>query len=268
MNAPIDRAWYVYAVIAPGQPAPDVPGLLPGTTVDAISFGAVDVLATLVPRALFEDGQDGNRTDDPDWMADRAAAHHEVVAAAASRQACLPLGFGTLFSSLDRLAEWLRPRATAMRDGIARIAGHAEWCLSICADPAGHAAWLAHHDTELQRLARQAETAGAGTAFLLAKRIDKAQIAARAGHLASVEARISALLVATGLPVLVERQRDGLPAWSVLAPTDAGTSPLVQGWLAALTEELAPSGLAVRLTGPWPAYAFARAALQAEVAHV
>lgn len=268
MNAPIDRAWYVYAVIAPGQPAPDVPGLLPGTTVDAISFGAVDVLATLVPRALFEDGQDGNRTDDPDWMADRAAAHHEVVAAAASRQACLPLGFGTLFSSLDRLAEWLRPRATAMRDGIARIAGHAEWCLSICADPARHAAWLAHHDTELQRLTRQAETAGAGTAFLLAKRIDKAQVAARAGHLASVESRITALLLAAGWPVLAERQRDGLPSWSVLAPTEAGTSPLVQGWLAALTEELAPSGLAVRLTGPWPAYAFARAALQAEVAHV
>ncbi|MCX7376681.1 MAG: AAA family ATPase [Alphaproteobacteria bacterium] len=88
------------------------------------------------------------------------------------------------------------------------------------------------------------------------------------GHLASVEARISALLLAAGWPVLTERQRDGLPCWSVLAPTEAGASPLVQAWLAALTEELAPSGLAVRLTGPWPAYAFARAALQAEVAHV
>ncbi len=268
MTALTDRAWYVYAVIAPGQPAPDVPGLLPGTTVDAISFGTVDVLATLVPRALFEDGQDGNRTDDPDWMAERAAAHHAVVAAAASRQACLPLGFGTLFSSLDRLAGWLRPRAAAMRDGIARMAGHAEWCLSVCADPARHAAWLASHDAELQRLARQAENAGAGTAFLMAKRIDKAQVAARVEHLASVEARITALLQAAGWPVLVERQRDGSPCWSVLAPTDAGASPLVQAWLAALTEELAPSGLAVRLTGPWPAYAFARAALQGEVAHV
>jgi hypothetical protein len=268
MSAPIDRAWYVYAVIAPGQPAPDVPGLLPGTTVDAISFGTVDVLATLVPRALFEDGQDGNRTDDPDWMAERAAAHHAVVAAAASRQACLPLGFGTLFSSLDRLAEWLRPRAAALRDGIARIAGAAEWCLAICADPARHGAWLARHDAELQRLARQAETAGAGTAFLLAKRIDKAQVAARLGHLASVEARISALLMATGWPVLAERQRDGSPAWSILAPADAAAAPLVQQWLAVITEELAPSGLAVRLTGPWPAYAFARAAMQAEAAHV
>jgi hypothetical protein len=74
--------------------------------------------------------------------------------------------------------------------------------------------------------------------------------------------------MATGWPVLAERQRDGSPAWSILAPADAAAAPLVQQWLAVITEELAPSGLAVRLTGPWPAYAFARAAMQAEAAHV
>lgn len=268
MTAPSDLAWYVYAVIPAGGTAPELPGLLEETTVDAIDFGPLGVLATLVPRASFDSEHPANRTADPDWMAARATSHHAVTSAAASHQACLPLGFGTLFSSLDRIAAWLQARESALLAGLAMVDGQAEWGLAIREDAAAHDSWLDRHDPDLQLLARQAENAGIGTAFLLAKRIDKARVMARTAHLATVQAHIGDLLARTSWPTLPERRRDGAASWSILAPPNTAESLQVRVWLMAAAEELAPRGLSIELTGPWPAYAFAKAALREEAANV
>ena len=268
MTTPTGLAWYVYAVIPAGGTAPNVAGLLADTTVDAIDFGPLSVLTTLVTRALFDSEHPDNRTSDPDWMAERATSHHAVTSAAAAQQACLPLGFGTLFSCLDRLAEWLRVREPNLLAGLATVAGQAEWCLTIRENTAAHRIWLDEHDSDLKRLTQQAENAGVGTAFLMAKRIEKARVAARIAHLNEVESRVGDLLLQTGWPHLAERRRDGSPSWSILAPPDAGNAPQMKLWLAGLAEALAPSGLEASLSGPWPAYAFAKAALREEAAHV
>jgi hypothetical protein len=269
------QAWYVYGVLpadaAAGilAPTPDpegVPlGVLPGAAVQALGFGSIAVLASLVPRALFDRAHVANRTADPEWMAARIAAHHAVNATAAARGPCLPLAFGALFSSLDLARAWFAPREAALLAALARVAGRAEWALSLQEDAPAHAAWLDRHDPALRVLVGTIADASEGTAFLMARRLEKLRAAARRSHLEAVAALVAAKLEAGGCEVLAEPPRPALPGWTILAPHDPA-DPLPPPLAAALAGPIAP-GLTLRLTGPWPAYAFARLALAEEPQH-
>jgi hypothetical protein len=84
----------------------------------------------------------------------------------------------------------------------------------------------------------------------------------RSQHLADEAARVSARLAEAGCTVLPEPLRQALPNWTVLA-RHAGLPALI----ASLNAGLPPDCLSLRLTGPWPAYGFARAALSREALH-
>jgi hypothetical protein len=268
MSEPVDRAWYIYAVLDEAVSLDQMEGILPGSAVDAVPLGGLWVLASLVPRALFDQADAGNRTADPDWIAERAASHHRVNSAAAAAASSLPLTFATLFSSLDLVEAWLLPRRDSLCAALAAMAGQTEWLLCLTENAAAHTAWLGQHDPELQRLGDAAAKAGAGTGFLMARRLEKARVAARGGHVQMLETSVYASLAQTSRHVLTERRRDGLPAWSILAPRDLVQSDITGSSLAALEATLAPMGLGLRITGPWPAYAFAKTVMAGEAAHV
>jgi hypothetical protein len=265
MTVEAGQAWYVYGVLPPRAaaepvaPPPGAEAVLPGAAVQAINLGPVAVLASLVPRALFDRAHVANRTADPAWMAARIAAHHAVNAIAAVRWPCLPLAFGTLFSSLDLARDRFTPRAAALLAALARVAGRAEWALSLQEDAPAHAAWLDQHDPALRVLVGAIAEASEGTAFLMARRLDKVRAAARRSHLEAIAALVAARLAAGGGEVLADPSRAPLPGWTILSPHDPA-DPTAPPLLAALAGPIAP-GLTLRLTGPWPAYAFARTAL-------
>jgi hypothetical protein len=258
-------AWYVYAITA-GDPAlPAMDGILPDSAIDAIPLGPVSVLTSMVPRALFDSADPAQRTSDPDWMAERVAAHHRINLAAATSIASLPLSFGTVFSSLMRIDEWLAPRSAALQTALDQVAGRAEWLVTLTEDAEKHQAWLDEHDQLLCQLREQALSAGDGLGFLLARRRDKARTQARAAHLQAVATEIDQLLALISPDRLAETGRDGMPAWSILA---CNSCPPIASGIAeskAGTDILAQAGLSLRTTGPWPAYAFARQALAREM---
>lgn len=254
-------AWYVYCVRAAGALPVVCAGILPDCAVERVAVGGFSVLASRVPRAVFEQGHAQCCTADPDWMQARVQAHHAVNAAASAAGASLPLAFGALFSDLTLLETWLEARAARLRAALAEVAGQAEWALILAEDAAAHGAWLDVHDPDLCRLAEKAAGAGAGVGFLIARQRDKALQAARTRHLAAVRAALQERLAhepvaLVGAPVAADR-----PTWNLLAASAAGVAELADDMAAAL----APTGLMLRLTGPWPPYAFARAALAEEM---
>lgn len=267
MTADAAQAWYAYNVLHAGNTLLPDKGVLPESRIEAIPFGPLTVLASLVPRALFDRESPSNRTADPEWMAARIEAHHAVNAAATEAGPCLPLAFGALFSSLHLLADWVGPRAATLQAALAQIAGKTEWALSLQEDVATHTAWLDLHDPSLQRLIEAATCAGEGTAFLMVRRLDKARAAARQMHITATVATVDQRLAKSKFYVLDELRQPGLPTWTILMPVQSSpplASPFLDGLsqqVQALTADMAPSGLSLRLSGPWPAYAFARAAL-------
>ena len=271
-DAPSTEAWYVYGLLPAGGGAPDSEAILPDSRVQALGMGRFTAVASCVRRALFDRADPAHRTSEPDWMSARVRAHHAVNAAAAAAGPFLPLAFGTLFSSLDPLRDWLAPREAALQAAMTRVADRAEWSLSMQVDFAAQSAWLDRHDSGLLDLAATMSASGEGAAFLHARRLDRARGAARAAHLAAAAEAVASMLRQAALDhpdldVIDETPGSGPPtptgpSWSVLAPRTAdGASPLWGRTFAPLAAELAPAGLSLRLTGPWPAYAFARAAL-------
>jgi hypothetical protein len=262
------QAWYVYNVLPEAADAPAVAGILPDSSVEAIDFEQLTVLVSPVPRGLFDRDSPANRTADPVWMAARLEAHHAVNVAATEAGACLPLAFGALFSSLDLLREWVTPRADALRSALARVTGQTEWALSMQEDAAAHAAWLDREDPELKRLSEAAAAAGEGTAYLLARRLEKARTAARLGHIGAAAAGVAERLSEIRCGLLDEPLRAGLPGWTLLVSGHGDAGPdrpnALSERVRVLAADLEPAGLSLRLSGPWPAYGFARAALARE----
>ncbi len=265
MTIPCPQAWYIYCVVPAAADAPAAEGILPGSHLEAVAANGVTVLASLVPRAFFDESDPASRTADPDWMAARVEAHHAVIAAAAAAGPCLPLAFGALFSSLDLLRDWIGPRTDALCSGLNHVAGHAEWVLLLQEDGAAHVAWLDRHDPDLRRMAETVAAAGEGTAYLLLRRLDKARGAARTRHLDAIAATVGKWIGDAGFQIHADRARAGLPAWSSLIPDDA--TQALSDRAALLAADLAHAGLSLQLSGPWPAYAFARGALSEECVH-
>ena len=247
-------AWYAYAVLPDGAPPPPVQAILPEASFELVAAAGMAALASPVPRGLFDRDAAANRTGDPDWIGDRARAHHAVAAAAAAGGACLPLAFGALFASRDSLGAWLHARAAPLGEALARLAGRSEWMLRLHEDAEAHAAWLDRHDPALQALAARIAITSPGTAFLLERRLAQARATARAARTDVAQHDVAAVLA--DHPGLVEQK----PAcWTVLADAagrqalEAALAPLAAGWEG--------SGLTLALSGPWPPYAYARGVL-------
>ena len=252
------HAWYVYAVLPEAAALPVCEQtILPGATLRLVGQGpgagtGLACLASLVPSMPFT-GQDGTAAvNDPDWVAARARTHHAVVEASG---ACVPLGFGTLFSSLVALRAWLAANAAPLAHALDQVGGRREWLVQLIEDADAHAAWLSRNDPVLLALAEEARAATPGKGFLLARRLSLAVQASRARRAADTAAEIAAALGGQPWPFRAEASSAGA-SWAILTPerTDPGMG------FDALAARLAGSGLTLRLAGPFPPYGFARAA--------
>jgi hypothetical protein len=143
--------------------------------------------------------------------------------------------FGTLFADLGALQSWLAPRVSILKPALALAAGHSEWMLAVHEDPSLVPSWLS----------------------------TKTQAERRVG-LARAEAAVVKWAEASRLALLADVGRGGLPAWTVLVPHDQAAMMTRGGHLPGGL----PAGLSLRLSGPWPAYGLAAAALAMEPAHV
>jgi hypothetical protein len=209
-----------------------------------------------VPRALFDQDSPSNRTTDPDWMAERAAAHHQVIAASCP---CLPLSFGVLFSGLDPLRAWLAPRADRLAVALRQAAAQTEWALTMTEDSPALSAWIDAHDPPVRACHAAIADAGAGKAFLMTRRLEKLRREARLRCLGALTTQVTAWTESRRFRLLDEAHRGGLPSWTVLVPEgEVPREPPSTSWPGHDGRGVVPEGLSLRLSGPWPAYAFAR----------
>jgi len=61
------------------------------------------------------------------WVGPRAFRHEAVIEEVMAQSAVLPLRFGTLFSSLPALREFMEAHSQAIGEFLRRVAGHGEW---------------------------------------------------------------------------------------------------------------------------------------------
>jgi hypothetical protein len=259
----VQRALYLFCFARS-----DLLGELEGAGVDGqhpVSiFRRFPNLCAVLSEADLEDfcGEAAElRLQDLAWVGPRALQHEAVVEEVMRYSPVLPVRFGTLFSSPERLAEFLDKHRAVISEFLARVADQEEWSVRGLLDrkQARHALTAASLATQEVQLA----ALPAGRRYFVEQRI-------RAG----AEKELSLWLEETRrqlvsnlreqatdfcecLEVPREAPESGIEValnWAFLLPKSATAA--FQARIDQLNAQHAPNGLVLELSGPWPPYRF------------
>jgi Gas vesicle synthesis protein GvpL/GvpF len=258
---------YLYALL-PRPVSEDVAGI-DGRPVRWIVEAGLAAAVGDVPAADFDEEPLNERIRDLRWLEPRAVAHQTVNARLHELSpALLPLAFGAVFRSDDRVRDLLRDLRPDLRERLARVAGRSEWVVAVHRN---EAAALASRDASptLQALNAEVQAASPGRAHLLKRRLADARQRELRRLDAEVEARLSASLAGVAeavYPEAVPVEAIERPLWRAsLLVHRARQVELVRA-LDELRLEFEPRGYSLLLTGPWPPYRFG--GLEPRQAHV
>jgi hypothetical protein len=251
---------YVYAVGRAGHPLPEGAEAVDGSSrIDCFQEGQLCAFHTAVSAEEFSQEGIDRRAGDIEWLGAIGYRHQNVMASLMRGGTIVPLRAFTLFRSESSLHEWLRGERSRLERALDRLDGKQEWTLRIELDPQKWSEALVGRVEALKALQTEIETAGAGKAFLLRKKLDEARRhASREAEqqlVAEVEAEVLGRLACESVAESRERRDGAFPQINVLINRDE------ESRLQELRDELAAryegEGVTLALTGPWPPYTFA-----------
>jgi hypothetical protein len=261
---------YVYCLVRSARrpvlrkPPPPLPG------AESIRF--VDVgpqlwaIVSSVPAADYSEDSLRRGLQDLEWVGRRAMAHEAVVERFLFAPALLPMQLFTLFTSDERLNEYVQRERRRIERILSRIEKHLEWGVRLTFDEkaAREAVERAHlRTTKAQK--RKTDAAPTllvrGSDYLTRKRdllnVNRTQLAQ-----ARTEANRLYRALAQGATEARRRSdtEQAVPGSRLLLDAaflvPARQSTAFKSALQKKTRTLNGAGLAVSLTGPWPAYNF------------
>lgn len=263
------RALYLYCIAERAALGPVSGDEMPeaieeGAAVEIIEAGDLAAIASEVPVSEYGEKPLAARLADPAWTAVRAMRHEKVVEHFAGRAGVIPLRFATIYLSRERIREMISDRREELLPIIERLRGREEWGINVCRNTGALMSEITSISPRLSELARRADKAPPGQAYLLRKQIEalKAdEVKAETRRVVEeVERRLAAASEAAA------RLR--------MAKDETGERGEIVAKLAFLVprerfdkfrdaaERLAGehrAGFRLEMTGPWPAYNFSSA---------
>ena len=266
----MDELYYLYALTRADCPPLDrAKGVDPRYEVEMIRCGRIAGLTSRVGLDDFDLTKMQEGTADLKWLSRIALRHNEIVHQLAEAGPVLPLRLGALFRGKTSLATRLAQCEARVAGFLESLGDRREWAAKIYLDrPRAERALLkdvepqSHRDT-VALGAGEAAGGGVGTSYLTARR----ERLNRSGQLQS--------LVRQELLTAEARLGRACPEWRRLRPLSSELTerPESMVWNAAflvsradeprfraagdrLRDDLAPNGLLLEVTGPWPVYHF------------
>ena len=230
-----DSGLYVFGLVR-AERAPEVATLgsfAGGEPIEALPLRGLLAVLCRVPLAEWSAASGATRRAELGWLGPRAIRHQEILEQLMVTGAVLPLRFGRVFATADRLAAAIDREHATILAFLDEAAGREEWVLTgvleaDAAGPAGRATARAGAHEETAALARWLDG--------LACRRQSLPVAphatAGAGAVAEVVVRWALLLTRAHLTALMQRLEE------------------LEGPLLAL-------GLSLEARGPWPPFSFA-----------
>ena len=249
---------YVYAVTdALAETSFGGIDLAPIRWVDA---GALYAAVSDVPQAEFAEEPLNARLSDMDWLGPRAVAHQEVNAhLQRTQEALVPLSFGTVFHTDDRVRQFLDDNRESLSARLERVRGAGEWVLSLRQVAPLSFGDLARRSPALRAARSEIDASPPGRAHLMRRRLAELERDERR--------RLESDTARAVLDLLRSATRD---VFAEPLPRDTLDRPLLRAsLLVARRDESAFEDAVERvrarwpapiyelsLTGPWPPYRF------------
>jgi hypothetical protein len=220
--------------------------------------GKVAAVLDRVPMEEFTGTGAEARLRDLEWVAPRAFWHQKVIEEAAAKSPVFPVGFGTLFLSLESLDRFIQKKVVTISDFLREMSGKEEWAVKAFHHPEKARQRVLHSVLHPRK-----QSTSPGAQYLLEKR-------AHASVDEELDRRNSEMLskVLDRLLPLSEdvRERDLLPGdrteageemvanWAFLVSRNSRSSFLNS--IVRINIENADEDLFLRSSGPWPPYSF------------
>jgi hypothetical protein len=265
MNANSNHAFYLYGftrldLASQGAAALDEIGIDGQQPAFLWSAAGSSAVLSTVPREEFCGPAAEANLRDLAWVGPRVLRHQAVLEQAMRLAPILPARFGTLFSSLSVLGEFMeRQRETILRF-LQRVSDQTEWALKGLLD-------RARAEEEVCRQQRTGATgvpvSSPGLAYL---RDQQLRLKARweledqlAGACGAILDELVALASEACSRPLLSRETTGVDQemvlnWAFLVPRHAAAD--FQQRVGQANAGQALTGLTFRVSGPWPPYSF------------
>jgi hypothetical protein len=252
---------YVYCLVRSARrpvlrtlPSP-IPG---GDSIRLVDVGQrLWAIVSDVPAADYSEDALRRGLQDLEWVGRRAMAHEAVVERFLSAPALLPMKLFTLFTSDERLTEYVQRQRRSLERILSRVEKHLEWGVRLTFDEkAARDAVERDHSRTPRRgdLVQGADYLTRKRDLLNVSRVQLAQARAEANRLyrtlaqtaTETRRRTDTEQAAPGSRLLLDA--------AFLVPARRSTA--FKSTLQKKARTLDGAGVAVSLTGPWPAYNF------------
>jgi hypothetical protein len=245
MELPSDEALYLFCLTRK-----DRLKSLEGKGIDGSSplflhtVGDVDAVMSRIP---LEELGGIEKTEDPSWVSPRAARHAEVIEWVASRAPVLPVRFGMLFASYERLDGLLAERSEEVLTFLDRVEGFEEWSIKAYLDRRkARAGFHEAHGAPVPDVA-QGGVDGETMAWVDAKK----------GELCELFRSASADLIERVMGPCDTSAEGREPVWNWALLMEKACRDRLGAIVGRVGFDLEEKGLVLKVSGPWPPYSFA-----------
>jgi hypothetical protein len=257
----VAKGFYVYAIARAGHPQPSEVEAVDGSAhLDVVDEDALAAFCTRVELEDFSQEVIDARAKDVEWLGAIGYRHQSVMTALMHGGTIIPLRAFTLFGSDNAVRAMLREQRAASLATLERLDGKQEWTLRVEFEPNGWSKALVGRVDALRDLVAQIDTAPAGRAFLLRKKLDeekkRASREAEQQVLGEIESAVVDALVCDTVAESRTQRGGAFPQINVLIERDEDAR--LQELRAELEARYGGEGVSVVVTGPWPPYSFAK----------
>lgn len=256
----MSRVLYLYCLARPRLlPLPDDTGLDGGPLFLHTWREVAAVVSWIDPEEFLGPAAEA-KSRDLSWIAPRALKHEAVIEGVMGHSPVLPLPYGTLFSSTEKLEERLKGHDSAISGFLDHVAGKEEWAVRGMLDRerarAGfQAAALTEAPPELPHLAP-------GRRYLIERGLRAAGEGQVNDWLQGICRRLAADLHPCARAFAARKAvhrppgegREVLFNWAFLVPREDREE--FQARVIRAHSEHSPRGAAFLSSGPWPPYSF------------
>jgi hypothetical protein len=253
------RGYYVYGLLGSEQPAlDDVQGVDASSPVFVVEEDGVGAIVSEVPLEEFGESAIQQKLEELPWVEEKVRAHELVLEQAARDVPVLPLRFGTIYRSLDRLRNVLAERKPELVSALEQLRGRREWGVKCLVEKTRLAEAVEGSDAQAAELAEDAKTKPAGSAYFARKKLER-YVDERADAMAArLAARAHERLAAVADQAVRE---DGATLKGAYLVHEAREEDF-RRILREVGAEGEDVGLRFELTGPWPPYSFVGSATE------
>lgn len=262
----MNQLLYLYGIIPrqeEGDAFSDLQGIDEKTTLSVLNFTNCAAVLCMVPEAEYGEEVLQEKTNQIEWVQEKAFHHHEILLKLRERTTVIPMKFGTIFHSEASLAKMIHSREIQWETLLEELEDKEEWNIKIYCDRSLLRDKVVESNVTIKNKKADIAEMSQGMQYLQRKKLDQLidQELEREQYAFSEQLHEQWTGYAAQDAVKKVWNKDVTGKEEEMCSNSAYLIPLVEveSFLEKVTrdkDEHEANGWKFEVTGPWPAYHF------------